>query len=788
MSCYRIYYQEGVKKLAPVNNRESYLRLRHCGRQKNLVGQARKGNDEAKRRLLQCNYSCLPAADGKLKGCQTPSRSFGMDIDHLTPEQMRQAVERMLAEKETLGLLMLEKSVSGQGYHAVMRRHPELTQEENLQWASRQIGVPYDAGAKDLTRVFFTTTASEEDLLFLSDELFDNRPCDPPSAPIAVAPAPVEPAPAATESAEPQAEVVQAQQECYLGIPYAEIIQTWWRLFNGGQTPVKSNRDVLTFELAVNLRHICGFDRALMDRVIPCYDEFPEEQKLKCIDSALAEKRTQLPKRLREVLDTLRKARADDPALQTALDEIEAEDSLYYYHRIPRMPMGVRESVEAAGHAMTMPTLIAIAPAIGALATEVKLSVHGKPCGLNLCSFVTGEFASNKGKLDDIIGAWMHELQAEADLYTRQEEEWAAQAKRMKSGKVPAQPKLPVRILTLNNTVANLAERLANTDGKHAFSFTPEADNVALKWKQSVSDFSVMLRQAYDEARYDREAKSAEAVRVHIPQLRWNVTLCGTQDALYRVVTNYTDGLLSRLSIARTPDNTFAPLEEYPPRLTAELEHEIWQVAHLLPLLKGEVDLPRLEERGRQWLERIRKEALKNDDRVLARQRFRGCVNAQRITCALWLPAVMERMILQHGFANTELRLRQNPACWIELLHEEETEEMLTLFDIVADYLIENDLYYFRSRLQQAYESRDYVSESQTIRWPRGPNDSIFNRLDRLFSFEQAMLQAIAVKGNGTTHNSVRQMLKNWRKQGLIVLKDGKFEKLCASPTSAEKP
>ena len=350
---------------------------------------------------------------------------------------------------------------------------------------------------------------------------------------------------------------------------------------------MKSNRDVLTFELAVNLRHICGFDRALMDRVIPCYDGFPEEQKLKCIDSALAEKRTQLPRRLKEVLDTLRKAHADDNSLQSTLDELDAEDSLYYYHRIPHLPMDVRESVEAAGPAMTMPTLIAIAPAIGALATEVKLSVHGKACGLNLCAFVTGEFASNKGKLDDIIGAWMHELQAEADSYLAQEEQWAAEAKRMKSGKTPEQPKLPVRILTLNNTVANLADRLGNTAGKHAFSFTPEADNVALKWKQSISDFSVILRQAYDEARYDREAKSAEAVRVHIPQLRWSVTLCGTQDALYRVVTNYTDGVLSRLSIARTPDNTFAPLEENPAQLTADLACSIKQVAHLLPLLKG---------------------------------------------------------------------------------------------------------------------------------------------------------------------------------------------------------
>ena len=118
--------------------------------------------------------------------------------------------------------------------------------------------------------------------------------------------------------------------------------------------------------------------------------------------------------------------------------------------------------------------------------------------------------------------------------------------------------------LTLNNTVANLAERLANTEGKHAFSFTPEADTVAQKWKSTMSDFSVMLRQSYDGTKYEREARSADAVNVHIDKLLWNVTMCGTPDALYRVVNNYTDGFQSRIAVARTPDNTFAPLEDKP--------------------------------------------------------------------------------------------------------------------------------------------------------------------------------------------------------------------------------
>ena len=168
--------------------------------------------------------------------------------------------------------------------------------------------------------------------------------------------------------------------------------------------------------------------------------------------------------------------------------------------------------------------------------------------------------------------------------------------------------------------------QIARTGGKHAFSFTPEADTVAQKWRSTMSDFSVMLRQSYDGSRYDREARSAEAVNVHIDQLLWNVTMCGTPDALYRVVNNYTDGFQSRIAIARTPDNTFSPLEDKPRVLTERQRARIQQIAHLLPLMQGEVILPKLEARGREWLEQIRLETMKNDDRIKARQRLQHCV------------------------------------------------------------------------------------------------------------------------------------------------------------------
>ena len=232
MSCYVIFYENGAKMMRPVLTAAEYRNLRNSNYQKRLVAGIRKGDTKQKMRLLQMNYSCMPsnaaasnaaagnaaagnaaagnaaasnaaasnaasnAATGNattpslqkapLKGCKSPSMSVGMDVDFdpSAPdyeEMMEKAPEMVLSKKDELGLLMLERSAR-KGYHLVFRRHFMdglaegkilENQEINLKWASELLGVKFDEAAKDITRVFFSTTASEEDLLFLDDALFE---------------------------------------------------------------------------------------------------------------------------------------------------------------------------------------------------------------------------------------------------------------------------------------------------------------------------------------------------------------------------------------------------------------------------------------------------------------------------------------------------------------------------------------------------------------------------------------------------------------------------------------
>ena len=822
MSCYLIKVENGHKVARSITSEEEYRKIRGSYEQKANLRLAREGNDGAKRRLVQFNYSGH-YPQGVVKGTKLPSRAFGFDLDD--KQDFEKAAKLMLQEPEKYGLLMLERSAR-QGGHAVCKREMGKTILENQVRIAKMMECEMDTSAHDINRVYFTTSADAGDLLYLSPELFKDDYDEavvaaegkvleerekygqeelPPGAHKANKhykpwlenveekalnpqnPSKNQAQPASTSSSPSSS----SSSNDYLGIPYSEIIQKWWQMYNDGHEPVRSNRNTLTFELAVNLRHICGFDRNLMAQVIPCYDGFPEQEKMACINSALNEKITQMPKRLKDVLAAIRQEKLkqgsakggnqeDNEALINALDEANAQDDLFYYNALPKMPLGVKDSLDAVGPALALPVITAICPAIGMLATGVKVAVHGKMNSLNLISYIAGDFASGKGSIDPVVDAWTSEVKDMDKMYQQKEDEWRAKKRAAKNKKEqPEEPKLPVRCLTLNNTVANLAERLANTEGKHAFSFTPEADTVAQKWKSAMSDFSVMLRQAYDGTSYEREARSAEAVNVHIDRLLWNVVMCGTPDALYRVVNNYTDGFQSRITVARTPDNTFTPLTDNLYVLTDRQRDRIIQVAHLLPLMEGEVELPKLEAKGRDWLEQIRLETMKNDDKVKARQRFRICPTTMRMMTCIMLCKVAETLIQKHGFQGAEKQLKLNPGLWKDLIIKMQTPTMLAVFNVLADYQLDNALYFFRSRIEDAFSSKDYCGQATYDRSHRGKNDSIFERLDVTFSFEQAQQQSISVKGASVTNETVRQMLKNWKRQGLIgILPDKRYQKV----------
>ena len=185
MAVNRIILRDGKKYCVPVTNKKDYFLLRDSKYNLDCVEKARKGemlkdkdgNEKSyKTRLEQFNYSCIPNEDGTLKGAVQPANSVGMDVDFNEAEigKIPEVVERILAKKDEIGLLMLEKSAT-KGLHLVFKRKPELSQKENLKSVSETLNVPFDEGAKDITRVFFTPTS--QDIIFIDERLFDFGEC-----------------------------------------------------------------------------------------------------------------------------------------------------------------------------------------------------------------------------------------------------------------------------------------------------------------------------------------------------------------------------------------------------------------------------------------------------------------------------------------------------------------------------------------------------------------------------------------------------------------------------------
>ena len=801
MSVYRIFYNGKSKYATPVMSREEYLAIRNQQFVKDTLKRVREdGQQSFKMQLPQMNYNGHYPT-GAVKGNRFISNAFTLDIDN--PGEFQRVSQLLLANPGEWDLLMLERSAN-YGGHAVFRRKQGRTILENQCRVAKELNCELDTNAHDINRVLFTTSADPDDLLFLSDELFadafDRAACEKESREIAdrekdgrevlpvgahngnkhfcpwmmlkggtpaAEPSPAaEPAPAPLSALTPQPSTVIPS---YGGIAYSYIAKKWLDEFNGGQEPVEGSRNNTLYSMALDFRHICEYNPEVMMKALPNYG-LSDEEKRTAIESACSRDRTKMRSAFHDLLDTFR----NEGAKSEQLNELLEVDDNYVADHLQCVPQGFRDSIAATGSTLAMPALLTAASCVGALATGIRLDVHGDMKALNLIVFITGQAGSGKGLIGPVVKAWMQDIIAEDSVYLQQEEDFRTVKRAAKNKKEqPEEQKFPIRYLTFNNTLANIAERLNTTGGRHAFSFTSEADEVAAKWSSSLSDFSTLLRKAYDNDDFFREARSVDAVNVHIREVFWNSVMCGTPGALFRVVRNFEDGFQTRIALATTPDNTFAPLTRNQKHMTEECRSGIRQVARLLPLLEGEVVLPEIEETGYQWLEKVRLKALEDYDAVLARQRMRVCVTAQRVTCCMMLCSMLEKLIRVKGSVEKSADfLRLNPIAWHNMLLDEQTDAMKANFNLIADTMLDTNMYYFRKQIRYANDEAEENIGASPSRSRAIASQSVFDLLPREFTTAEAGVAYFKAKGRNVSAPAISQMITVWLKRGMVEKKE----------------
>jgi hypothetical protein len=578
MSTHIIYLKDGVKMMRPVTTRAEYMALRGSNEQQQLMAAIRSGNETLKHRLVQMNYSCLPNADGTLRGSTRMSNTVGMDIDHLKAEEMPAVRDRILAKKDELGLGMLEESARGCGYHLVFTRRPHMSQVENLQWAAQLLGVDYDAQAKDITRVFFTTGTQQ--LIYLDDAIFELEKVlgTDDTAFLKKDTAVINEKEQCLSKREP---CHPCQDKDYNGMAYSDIIAKYWELFNGGKLPVVGDRNALTFELAVTLRCICGYSLEGLQAIVPNYWAAPDgtctdadrTEYLHTLENALKEPRRGMPLRLKQVLQALK----EQQGVKACGGTVSTPPPLP-----KRLPPLIKLLTRNVPWYYKPAVASAVFPALGAHLHGVQFrywdNVDHEATFMNL---LVGRQSVGKGSIKKPIEFIMEDIR-QRDLYSRQREaEWKQKNPTGKQKKDPRPADICIQMLIDNLTDAVFNQRVVdahNNGQRYIYTIVDEVE--ALKKVTSshkADEVGLLIRKAFDNSMAGQERVGADSVSGIAP-LRWNFNASTTppnaRKFFYKMVN---DGTVSRLDVATiirpTDDDDEAPvLGIYDDQFAAELK------------------------------------------------------------------------------------------------------------------------------------------------------------------------------------------------------------------------
>ena len=594
MSVFEIYKGDGgAKFMRPILNREAYLNCRNTEQQRQTLKTVREGDASQKNQLVQMNYSCLPNADGSLKGAKTASRSVGMDIDfkpprELPPEeqqawlarQMAGVPELVMSKKDELGLQMMEHSAT-KGFHLVFRRRPELSQEENLRWASELLGVEFDDKAKDITRVFFTTTGDADELLFLDDEIFDASPAESDHGVAVAALTDVDPAGARQNRCEHRSALAVAALQCcsskydpearYNGVLFRDIIAKYWELFNDGKEPTDGDRNALTFELAVTIRSICDYSQERLQQVVPNYWAKPDEEgRLQCspeetaewrstIENALKVPRKGMSYRLKQVLEALK----SQQAVKACGGTLTAPPPMP-----KKLPPLIKLLTKNVPWFYKAAVANAVFPALGVHLHGVKFrywdNVEHEATFMNI---LIGRQSIGKGTIKKPIEYIMEDIRLR-DIPNRQREaEWKQKTPGARQKKDPRPTDICIQMLIDNLTDAVFNQRIvdANNNGQR-FIFTIVDEIEGLKKvtsKGTADEVGLLIRKAFDNSNAGQERVGADSVSGIAP-LRWNFNASTTPpNAKKFFVKMVNDGTVGRLDIStiiRNDDDDTAPI------------------------------------------------------------------------------------------------------------------------------------------------------------------------------------------------------------------------------------
>ncbi len=605
MSCYEIEYRGGAKVMNPITSRKQYLELRNLAVHMDYVSRVRQGESDLKSRLLQFNYSCIPGEDGRLKGSKQMSTSVGIDVDHIPAEEMEAVKERILAKKDEIGLLMLERSVRCEGYHIVCKRVESLSQEDNIKHIANILGVEPDMGAKDITRVFFATTASPEDLIFLDDDIFKVEACEE-----------VKSEQRKVENPESEGSTfyplpdVEGKDDTSNGLPYNDIIPEFFRMENKNYPAFKRGmrNDCIFNVVAKYLRYCTDHDFALIkDLLYPQYAVGLSESEMdSIISSALSRERSLTPKTVKQVL--AKYTDVDYPVT----DEDDEEEAVNLQPKMPSsLPEFIKLMTSKVPDCYKPAVATQIFPALAAHLHQVRFryidNVEHEPGLMGVCIAQQSIGKGCVNKPVDCINADLIADNARNKALARQWRKDSAESEEDNIGLLSDKVYFPLPLV--NMTDAAFTDRLRRLEQNGERTMFMKLDEIELLYQVNTGgdlkpDRLICL--AYDRSEYGQERVSNNSIS-DSARTRWNWVASTTPPNARVFFTKgdaYLNGALTRLNIC----TIFQPNDPYfMPRYgiyDEEFQQKVNEYVARLNMASGLIQctkVDRLIERLRLW-------------------------------------------------------------------------------------------------------------------------------------------------------------------------------------------
>ena len=223
----------------------------------------------------------------------------------------------------------------------------------------------------------------------------------------------------------------------YGDLEYEVIIDKWDEMNYNSQKATANDARTRTYELAKALRNITNNDCELLKKIIPTYDGMTDALKAAQIAKAVNAPVTQMPQRLKDVLNALKNDYANNEKVEKTISDIMKEDELLYFRLLPQkaLAMGYRESAMKVGEKNIMPMVVCIGTVLGGIATGVRLKVDGTFNWLNLLAYCAGAPGSNKSDIKELCDLWLTDVLEDDKAILEKEAEWRKLYKKKRNDK-----------------------------------------------------------------------------------------------------------------------------------------------------------------------------------------------------------------------------------------------------------------------------------------------------------------------------------------------------------------